>query len=277
MIDTPQHTSPDYAFGYSPTAVAMMSARSAEENAGFMLVHLKPGMRVLDIGCGPGSITVGLAAAVAPGEVTGIDIEPSQVELGRKNATDRGLDNCRFEVASVYELPFNDSSVDAVFGHTILMQFSDPETVLAEVRRALRPGGLIGFCEIDFGANLYHSEESAVRQVLFTLRRSIRHNGGNPDIGRSLPGIIAGAGFDLVSISAKYNAPTTPEAKARQCATMKRLWQDAAFVDKAEELGWIDADLRVGLPARLDREASDPASFSASTYVEVVAQLPESG
>ena len=58
---------------------------------------------------------------------------------------------------------------------------------------------------------------------------------------------------------------------------MKRLWQDAAFVDKAEDLGWIEADLRDGLPARLDREASDPASFSASTYVEVVAQLPESG
>jgi SAM-dependent methyltransferase len=253
----------------------MMEGRSAEENAQFFLGHLKPGMRTLDIGCGPGSITVGLAATVAPGETIGIDIEPSQVEIGRKHAAGRGLDNCRFEVASVYEIPLEDDSVDAVFGHTILMQFSDPTPVLAEVKRVLKPGGEVGFCEADFGANLYHSEQSALREVLFTLRRSILDNDGNPDIGRSLPGIVVRAGFELTSTSAKYNFASTPEGHARRCFTMKRLWQEAAFVDQAEELGWIEAEARASLMDRLDHEAADPACFSASTYVEVVARLPE--
>ena len=263
-----------YSFGYGPTAVAMMQSRSAEENAEFFLEHLQPGMHVLDLGCGPGSITVGLAAAVAPGETIGIDIEPSQVELGQENAASRGLANCRFQVASVYELPIADHTIDAVFGHTILMQFSDTGPVLGEVKRVLKPGGLVGFSEIDIGASLFHSEESAQRDVLFILRRSIFHNDGNPDIGRSLPGVVANAGFEIISTRATYNYSPTPESKARRYATLKRLWQEATFVDQAEALGWIDKTIRAALPERLDREAADPASFAAVCYVEVVGCLP---
>ena len=73
-----EHKDRIYAFGYSPAAVGMMESRSAEQNAGFFASRLTPGMNMLDIGCGPGSITVGLAAVVSPGEVTGIDIEPSR-------------------------------------------------------------------------------------------------------------------------------------------------------------------------------------------------------
>jgi 2-polyprenyl-3-methyl-5-hydroxy-6-metoxy-1,4-benzoquinol methylase len=66
-----------YTFGYGPTAVQIMTSRSAEDSARFFLPYLRAGMRVLDCGCGPGSITVGLAQAVTPGEVVGIDVEPS--------------------------------------------------------------------------------------------------------------------------------------------------------------------------------------------------------
>lgn len=138
-----------YAFGYSPAAVGMMESRSVDANARFFLDHLEPGMHVLDIGCSPGSITVGLAAAVTPGQVVGIDIEPSQVALGQDRAASLGLGNCRFETGSVYDLPLPDHSMDAVFGHTILMQFSELDPVLAEVKRVLKPGGLVGFREID--------------------------------------------------------------------------------------------------------------------------------
>jgi ubiquinone/menaquinone biosynthesis C-methylase UbiE len=261
-----------YAFGYSPAAIAMMESRSAEANAGFFLEHLTPGMHVLDIGCGPGSITVGLAEAVAPGEVVGVDIEPSQVALGRERAASLGLENCRFETGSVYELPLADDSVDAVFGHTILMQFSDAEPVLEEVKRVLKPGGIVGFREIDVGASLFHSEQSALRQVLWTLRHAVLHNDGNPDVGRSLPTILARAGFDITSIAPTYNSASTPEAKAGTYRAMARLWEQGDFVDQAESLGWIDTADRASMTERLQREATDRDSFSGTTYVAVVAR-----
>ena len=80
-----------YTFGYSPAAVGMLRSRPAKVAARFFLSHLTPGMCVLDLGCGPGSITVGLAAAAAPGDIIGIDIEPSQVALGRDRAASLGL------------------------------------------------------------------------------------------------------------------------------------------------------------------------------------------
>ena len=141
-----------YPFGYNAAAISMMQSRTAEASAGFLLDRVQPGSSLLDIGCGPGSITVGMAKALAPGKVVGIDIEPSQVDLGRQHALEEGVSNCTFEAASVLELPMADETFDAVYGHTILMQFSDLEPVLDEVTRVLKPGGLVGFREIDLRA-----------------------------------------------------------------------------------------------------------------------------
>lgn len=264
-----------YPFGYSPAAVGMMQGRSADANAGFFLEHLSSGNSVLDLGCGPGSITVGLAAAVTPGEVIGIDIEPSQIALGRDRAKSVGLENCRFETGSVYELPILDCSVDAVYGHTILMQFSDLDPVFAEIQRVLKPGGFVGFREVDIGASFFHSETSALREVMITLRRSILHNDGNPDIGRALPSILSSAGFEILSANATYACAASPKAKSDMYAAMTRLWEQADFPAQAELLGWISAADRTAIPARLAQEANDQGSFSGTSYAEVVARKQE--
>jgi ubiquinone/menaquinone biosynthesis C-methylase UbiE len=84
-------------------------------------------MALLDCGCGVGSITLGLAAAVAPGEVVGVDLQPAQLERARALAAERGATNVRFEAADVYALPFSDASFDAVFAHTLLLTRPTPE------------------------------------------------------------------------------------------------------------------------------------------------------
>jgi ubiquinone/menaquinone biosynthesis C-methylase UbiE len=100
--------------------------RTAATSASFLRPHLLPGMHVLDCGCGPGAITVGLAEAVAPGEVIGIDILPAQVDRARVVAAERGVSNVRFETSSVYELPYPDASFGATFAQTLIEHLSDP-------------------------------------------------------------------------------------------------------------------------------------------------------
>ena len=98
-----------YIHGYGAPAVAVWAARSAEREAAFFLPHLRPGMRLLDAGCGPGTITVGLAAAVAPGEVVGLELSPAMVEQARALASERGVANVRFEVGDAQALPVPDA------------------------------------------------------------------------------------------------------------------------------------------------------------------------
>src|SRR5262245_3152668 len=95
-------------------------ARRTGRVAAFLAPHLRAGMRLLDCGCGPGSITVDLAQAVAPGEVIGIDLRGDALAQGRALARERKIANVTFQTASVYQLPYPDSSFDAAFACPVL-------------------------------------------------------------------------------------------------------------------------------------------------------------
>ena len=136
MADDPQ--TPEYTMGYSEEFLRMLHRRSAQTHAAYLLPHLGPGMRLLDFGCGPGNISVGLASAVNPGELHGIDMEESQIDLARAAARAGGHDNATFHVGDVTELPFEDGWFDVAHCHAVLMHVPDTEKVLAEVRRVLR-------------------------------------------------------------------------------------------------------------------------------------------
>lgn len=259
-----------YPFGYNPAAVGMMQTRTATACAGLFLKHASPGMRVLDVGCGPGSITVGLAAELDPGQVTGIDIEASQISIADEHAKSEKRHNCDFKVASIYELPFADAEFDAVYGHTILMQFDDLDPVLTELRRVLKPGGLIGFREVDFGASLYYPEDSALKELMTIFRRSIAHNQGNPDIGRSLASILSNSSFNVHEVHASYAQSATDEARKGMYSAMTALWEQADFPKQAVGLGWITDEHRKKLPERLRQESMQQGTVNGTTYVEVV-------
>src|SRR5262249_53979291 len=122
-------------------------ARSASRNAAFLLPHLRPGMSIVDVGCGPGAITIGLAEVVAPAVVIGIDLDQDAIARAQALAAERGLANVQFQVGSVYQLPFPDGSLDAAFAHTLFMHLEQPASAVAEVLRVLKPGGVFGVSE----------------------------------------------------------------------------------------------------------------------------------
>ncbi len=143
-----------YTHGYGERVVGVMAGRSLTGNLGFLLPHLQPGMRVLDCGCGPGSITADVAEFVAPGQVIGVDIEPSQVEAARRRAEERGLANARFEVSSLYELPFPDANTTSGQPGRSRTR-CEPVVRLTSIRFAAAPPGHAGLAWTATGSSGY--------------------------------------------------------------------------------------------------------------------------
>src|SRR5262245_34498274 len=122
-----------YTHGHAPATVRQHGQRTADEAAAFLLPALAAGMRVLDGGCGPGSITRGLAERVAPGEVVGVDLSRETLESARRDAAARRLTNLRYEEASVYALPFPDGSFDVAYAHQVLQHLRERDAALREM------------------------------------------------------------------------------------------------------------------------------------------------
>ena len=141
-----------YTHGHHESVLRSHSWRTAENSAAFVLEHLRRGDALLDVGCGPGTITIDLARRVAPGSTVGIDLSPEVVESARASATESGVTSARFEVANVYALGFDDSTFDVAFAHQVLQHLTDPVAALVELRRVLRPQGLLAVRDADFSA-----------------------------------------------------------------------------------------------------------------------------
>ena len=229
-----------YTHGYGERMVQAMAGRAAARNLAFFLPHLRPGMRVLDCGCGPGAITVDVADLVAPGEIVGIDIEPSQIEAARRRAAERGLANARFEVASVHELPFPDASFDAAYAHTVVQHLREPARALREIRRVLAPGGLLGLRDDDWGACLWEPRDPLIDLTLDLVVKVWRHNGGDPFYPRHQRRMLREAGFVRTAGSASSGCRGAPEETRGWADLTIAHNSQPAFVQTVLDQGWAD-------------------------------------
>jgi SAM-dependent methyltransferase len=169
--------------------------RDARTFLPFLLPHLRPGMDVLDAGCGVGSIALDLAPMIAPGRVTGIDADAGQVEAARQAAAEREIDNAEFEPGSVNELPFADGSFDVVYANAVLLYVRDPVRALTEMRRVLRPDGLAAVSDDDLGTIVISPDVPEMRLAADLFERAVVHEGGNPRYSHHLRGLMLEAGF----------------------------------------------------------------------------------
>jgi SAM-dependent methyltransferase len=190
-----------YTPGHSINATAFMAARSFGSHGEFIRPFIKPGMRVLDCGCGPGAISVGLAEAVGPtGHVSGIDFGESQIEA----AQGRGTPNLSFRVASVYELPFEDGAFDLVFSHALFEHLAEPIRGVNEIRRVLRPGGVAGLCSPDWGGFILSPTDNQLETAISRYRGLQEKNGGQTLAGRQLGSWLTAGGLVVQKIHARY-------------------------------------------------------------------------
>lgn len=181
----------------------MMASRSADERADFAVKELAAGARVVDAGCGPGTVSVGLTRAVGPsGWVLGIDAEPSQIDSARVVAQTAGLSNLRFETGSAYQLPIGDAGVDAYFSHAMFEHLSAPDEALDEARRVLRAGGVLAVSASDWSRAQFDPWAPDVALAMEGHYQLRRRAGGDPFTGGRVAGWVREAGFlDVVETS----------------------------------------------------------------------------
>ena len=261
-----------YTHGYHPAIVGSYTRRTAETCAAFLLPHLRPDAEVLDAGCGPGTITVGLARRV--GRVVGLDVSPEMVEVARGHAADEGAANANFEVGSAYELPFEDGSFDVVHAHQVLQHLADPVAALTEFRRVLRPGGLVAVRDSDYATMVHAPTEPAIERWLELYHRVHAANGGEADAGRFLLSWVLRAGFVEPIVTTSSNTFADPESRAAWGGMWAVRVTDSDFADHAVAGGFATRTNLEEISAAFTRWADQPDGFWAWLNGEVLAEVP---
>ncbi|MBM3502169.1 MAG: class I SAM-dependent methyltransferase [Armatimonadetes bacterium] len=275
LHDLPADTGPErYSGGYSAHVLGGLSRRTAEREAAFYLPYLRAGMRLLDCGCGPGSLTVDLAQRVAPGAVVGLDLEADQFALAEARARERGARNVTFRQGSLYELPFEDGAFDAVFAHAVLYHLSRPERALEEICRVLAPGGVVGLRDWDFAGDVWHPALPEVDRAMQLAARTVTHLGGNPAFGRTQQAALRAAGFEVVGLSASSEVFSAHD----RAPGFAKYWADHFLVEHTELIqqeGWATETELAYVRDGLHRWGAHPDAFYARCRCEAVARKPE--
>lgn len=203
-----------YLHGHGDAVLRSQRQRTAESSAAYLLGRLAPDARVLDVGCGPGTITIGLAAYVPDGEVVGIDAAASILDEARSLAGAAGQENVRFEAGDVAALDFPDGSFDVVHVHQVLQHLPDAVGALEEMRRVCRKGGIVAGRDGDYGAMCWHPGSEGLTRWQQLYRAVARSAGGEPDAGRCLGAWAIAAGFSHVETSASAWCFATDDERA---------------------------------------------------------------
>lgn len=262
-----------YTHGHSAAVLSAHSRRGAADSAAYLLAHLRAGMDLLDVGCGPASITADLAERVAPGRVVALDAAAGALEAARATLRERGLSE-QVEVTSgdVMALPFEDASFDVVHAHQVLQHLADPVGALAEMRRVTRPGGIVAVRDAVYSAMTWFPEPAGMEQWRSVYMATARANGGEPDAGSRLLSWARAAGFADASASASTWCYATPADRAWQSQTWAQRCL-TSFGPRAVELGLADrADLETMAQAWRQWGDSEDAWFVV-VHGEVLARV----
>jgi SAM-dependent methyltransferase len=236
-----------YMHGHAEPVLQSHRWRTAENSAAYLLPSLRPGLDLLDVGCGPGTITVDLAARVAPGRVLGLDLSPDPLTEAAEAAARAGGE-ATFAVGDVYALDLPDDSFDVVHAHQVLQHLTDPVAALREMARVCRPGGVIAVRDVDYAATTWFPLDAGLDRWLELYARVARANGAEPDAGRRLLSWAHAAGLRDVTATTSSWCFATPD---------ERQWWGNSWAGRATASSFAEQAVAYGLatPDELDELA----------------------
>lgn len=246
-----------YTHGHHESVLRSHTWRTAANSAAYLLAALEPHHRILDVGCGPGTITADLATLVPDGHVTGVDNAEEILDTARSAAAARSLTHTAFRTGDAQALPFPDASFDVVHAHQVLQHLGDPVGALREMRRVCAPGGLVAVRDADYAAMTWHPPAPGLDVWLELYRSVARAGGGEPDAGRHLRAWAREAGFtDLTATASAWCFAEEAE----------RDWWGGLWADRTTASGYADRAIGLGHadPARLERIAAAWREWAAA-------------
>jgi ubiquinone/menaquinone biosynthesis C-methylase UbiE len=214
---------------------ALLATRNASDYADFLLPYLTPDARVLDVGCGNGTITVGLAERA--GHVVAVDADEDFADAQR-HVRDHGLQNVEFHRGSLYALELPADSFDACLAHSMLETLAHPLDGLTEIKRTLKPGGIVAVACVEYGGLILAGPGEELLRRFYSVREQLwQLDNVAPYRGRRLRGLLERAGFEEIIASSwffSYGTPAAVEgfgiARAEECG-------DGWFSTGAQERG----------------------------------------
>jgi SAM-dependent methyltransferase len=260
-----------YTHGHHESVLRSHRWRTAENSAGYLLGSLHPGQDLLDVGCGPGTITLDLAQRVAPGTVVGIDADPGVLDLARRALTE-GAPNVRFTLGDAYALDFADATFDVVHAHQVLQHLSRPVEALAEMRRVLRPDGILAVRDGDYGGFVWWPADPLLTRWLDLYHRVTARNDAEADAGRHLPAWVRAAGFDEATVTTSTWTFADPESRRWWTELWAERTTSSAFAGQAVAYGLSDDDELAAIAGAWRQLGDTSEGFFATLHVEVLAR-----
>jgi 2-polyprenyl-3-methyl-5-hydroxy-6-metoxy-1,4-benzoquinol methylase len=252
-----------YTHGHHESVLRSHTWRTVANSAAYLADHFVPGAAVLDVGCGPGTITADIASRGAT--VVGIDAAPDVVEKARELGVDA-------RVGNAYALDFADDSFDVVHCHQTLQHLARPVDALREFRRVVKPGGVVGVRDVDYAGTIVYPETEGLALWAALYQRVHRSNGGEPDAGRRLKAWARAAGFAEVTATTSVWTFASDEDRA---------WWGGMWADRVLQSAFATDALAKNLATQADLQlvseawrtwAADPDGFMAMPHGEVVAR-----
>lgn len=264
-----------YTHGHHESVLRSHRRRTAEDSAAYLLPVLEPGQRLLDVGCGPGTITAGLAERVAPGEVVAVDTAREVLAVAGATAAERGATNVTVREADALALPFEDATFDVVHAHQVLQHLGDPVAALREMRRVTRPGGWVAVRDADYGAMTWFPEVPGLDDWLALYHEVTEANGAEADAGRRLLHWVLAAGFDPARVrpGASTWCWATPEDRAWWSGLWAERVTESDFARQALERGLADDVALEALAEAWTAWGSAPDGWFLVPHGEVLAQV----
>ena len=206
---------------------------------------IAPGMTCLDAGCGGGDVAFDMAHIVlAEGRVVGTDVDDTKLEIAGTEAAEAGLTNVEFRHSDLRTESPGDS-FDLAHARFLLSHLADPAAALANLRASLRPGGVLAVQDVDFSGYFCEPDHPSFQRYVELYTQAARHKGGDPDLGRRLPALVARAGFHNVRMNVVQHASTEGDVKLITPLTMENIVDAvlAAGLANREETDRLIADL----------------------------------
>ncbi|MBT1001404.1 methyltransferase domain-containing protein [Paenarthrobacter sp. DKR-5] len=261
-----------YTHGHHESVVRAHASRTAASSASYLVPQLRPGLSVLDVGSGPGTITADFAALVAPGPVIGLDRSADVVAQARDLAAERGLENLSFRTGNIYDLDFPDDEFDVVHAHQVMQHLTDPVEALREMRRVAKPGGIVAVRDADFHGMSWFPAVAELDEWMDLYQRLARGNGAEPDAGRRLVSWALAAGFTDVEPSSANWLYATPEQRDWQAGVWSERVLHSAFAEQALERQLADRAALERIAAGWRRWAAAPDGWFLIPNGEILAR-----